>query len=108
MDLGVSVPVVPRVEVSREADALVRDLVIAPLHHSAIHATHTQNPCLGDTIRLLRRWMAGHLLSGHFDHETLELIVASVFLDAQQHSDHPQSATAGFLRSLRRYVLYFS
>lgn len=91
-------------QVSAEADALVRDLVIAPLHHSAIHGTHTENPCLGDTVRLLHRWVAGHLFSGHFDHETLELIAASVFLEVQKHSDHPQSATAGFLRSLRRLV----
>ena len=92
------------IQVSAEADALVRDLVIAPLHHSAIHATHTENPCLGDTVRLLHRWAAGHLFSGHFDHETLELIAASVFLEVQKHGDHPQSATAGFLRALRRLV----
>jgi U3 small nucleolar RNA-associated protein 22 len=89
-------------EVSPEADQLVRDLVIAPLHHSAVHGTHTENPCLGDTVRLLSRWVSGHLLSGHVDVETLELIAASVYLEAQKLNNHPQSATAGFLRSLRR------
>ena len=76
--------------------------MISPLHHSSIHAAHTENPCLGDTVRLLSRWVAGHLLSGHIEHESLELLAASVFLDARRETNQLLSSTAGFLRTLRR------
>jgi hypothetical protein len=97
--------------------SMKRDMIIAPLHHSAIHGLHTQNPSLGDTVRLLERWVAGHMFSGmkilffvlclmfvkfsgHLEHETLELVVASIYLDTQ--SSKPQSATSAFLRCLNR------
>ena len=41
-----------------------RNLVIEPLHHSVMHALQSVHPSLGDTIRLLCRWLSGHMLSG--------------------------------------------
>ncbi len=80
-----------------------RQLVIAPLHHSVIHSLNSQNPSFADTVRLLERWVAGHYFSGHFEHESLELIVASVYLSTDKSATQPQSSTAGFLRCLSRY-----
>lgn len=75
------------------------------MHHSFVHSLYSQNPSYADTVRLLERWVAGHLFSNHFDHETLELLVASVYLTADKNASQPQSATAGFLRCLSRYFI---
>ena len=40
--------------------------------------------------------------AGHFDHESLELLAASVYLDGAKSGSAPQSATPGFLRCLNR------
>ncbi len=93
-----------------------------------MHALQSVHPSLGDTIRLLSRWLSGHMLSGlcivyisamssfwhfnifyvdHIDHETLELIAASVYLESGKINSgiYPQSATTGFLKCLTRYLL---
>lgn len=73
--------------------------IIASSHHSTIHAVHTRFPCASATVRLARRWVASHMLSGMFPTEALELIVAKVFTDPAPLAT-PGSVAAGFLRFL--------
>lgn len=49
---------------STESDVLFRDMVLSPLHHSAVHGLNSSFPAFGNTVRLLSRWASAHMLSG--------------------------------------------
>ena len=66
------------------------------VHHATIRAACAQFPSLAATVRLLSRWCAAQLFSGHVSHEALELLAAFVFKESPANSP-----VAGFLRCLR-------
>ena len=68
-------------------------------HHATVHAVHTRFPYAGATVRLARRWVASHLLSGMFPIEAIALLIAKVFTDPAS-LETPGSVAAGFLRFL--------
>ena len=51
-------------------------------------------------------WLTIKMHLDHIDHETLELIAASVYLESGKNNSgvYPQSATSGFLKCLTRYL----
>ena len=75
------------------------------LHHNSIKALHAQHPSFGNCVRMLSCWCSGHFFSGYITHETLELIVASVYIEPDSEYS-PTSPTAGFRRSLNRIATH--
>jgi U3 small nucleolar RNA-associated protein 22 len=89
---------------SPHAVSLLRDLnrthVLAAKHHSMIHAVHTRQPTSAAVVRMAKRWIANHLLSGHISSEAIDLIVAKVYSDDENPSGIPSTITSGFIRFL--------
>jgi U3 small nucleolar RNA-associated protein 22 len=90
---------------SSSASILLKDLtrihVAAAKHHSIIHAVHTLHPSSAAVVRMAKRWVANHLLSGLVSAEIIELIVAKIYSDGETtHQGTPSTVTAGFLRFL--------
>ena len=79
---------------------LVRVHVVAAKHHSMIHAVHTLHPSSAGVVRMAKRWVASHMLSGLITTEALELMVAKVYSDDETPLQPPSTVTAGFLRFL--------
>lgn len=68
-------------------------------HHFTIHGVHTKYASSAAVVRLLKRWLAAHMLSDLVPGEAVELIVASVFTDpAPFHT--PSTVSCGFMRCL--------
>jgi U3 small nucleolar RNA-associated protein 22 len=92
------------VKPSPEAAALLRSLtrehIITAMHHSMIHSIHTLHASSSAVVRLAKRWVSGHLLSGLIPLEAIELLVAKIFSDRSSPLDAPGSVTTGFLRFL--------
>ncbi|KZV90658.1 Nrap protein [Exidia glandulosa HHB12029] len=83
-------------EAARKALALhSARFVAATRHHSALAALHHARPTYSATARLLKRWLAAHLLLPHVPVQAVELIATLPFvtLPADQV---PGSAGAGF------------
>ena len=91
----------PEVERNAAEDlaAIVLRGTIAPMHHNAIKALHSQFPSFGNAVRLLSRWCAGNHFTGMASHEVLELVTASCYLDPVV-GVAPSSPSAGFRRAL--------
>ncbi|KIW14979.1 hypothetical protein PV08_07766 [Exophiala spinifera] len=88
------------------ASALIvykREFLAKSAHTSAVRALCARFAALSGTMRLLKRWVAKHLLlgDGHVPEEVLEVIAASVFVTPAPWSV-PGNATTGFLRALSR------
>ena len=79
---------------------LTRVHIVAAKHHSMIHAVHTLHPSSAGVVRMAKRWVANHMLSGLIGVETIELIVAKVYSDGDTPLETPSTVTAGFLRFL--------
>ncbi|GAA5928290.1 rRNA-processing protein UTP22 [Sporobolomyces koalae] len=75
---------------------------LGPKHHAAISTLQNHFTSYSHTIRLVKRWFAAHMLSNHFSQEIVELVVASVFLDATSPYEAPQSGATGFARVMER------
>jgi U3 small nucleolar RNA-associated protein 22 len=92
------------VKPSPVATALLKTLtkkhIIASKHHSTIHAVHTLHPSAGSVVRMAKRWVASHLLSGLISDEAVELMVAKVYSDGETLLEAPGTVMAGFLRFL--------
>ena len=90
------------------ATALLKDLtrihVTAAKHHSMIHAVHTLHPSSAGVVRMAKRWIANHLLSGHICMEAIELIVAKVYSREEAPVDVPGTVTTGFFRFLHLFA----
>jgi len=84
---------------------LTRVHIVAAKHHSMIHAVHTLHPSSAGVVRMAKRWVANHMLSGLITTEALELMVAKVYSDSETPFDTPSTVTAGFLRFL--YLLAY-
>ena len=74
--------------------------VLASRHHATIHAVHTLYPAAACVVRVAKRWVASHLLSGHITTELIELLVAKVFSVSSVFVQPPSTVGAGFLRFL--------
>ncbi|KAL6246155.1 U3 snoRNP protein [Rhinocladiella similis] len=90
------------------ASALIvykREFLAKSAHTSAIRALCARFAALSGTMRLLKRWVAKHLLLGddHVPEEILEIMATSVFVTPAPWSV-PGNATTGFLRALNRLV----
>ena len=81
------------------AEAMSRECVQAPLHHSALHSTAVRFHAFTKTVRLAKRWLSAHLFSDHIAEETVELLVASLFV-GHAPERAPQTHTAGLYRFL--------
>ncbi|RXK39464.1 hypothetical protein M231_03297 [Tremella mesenterica] len=68
-------------------------------HHQAFAPLHHRFPSFSSSTRLLRRWLSSHLLSPHIPSETVELLMASVYLDPSSLGT-PASSTKGFINAL--------
>lgn len=80
-----------------------RRFVAPPKLHSALSSLHHRSPAFSTTVRLVKRWFASHLLlETHVDPVLVELICASVFLNADGESPYgiPASGSTGFARVL--------
>ncbi len=89
---------------SPAASQLLRQLtkrhLLASRHHSMIHAVHTLYPSAAAVVRVAKRWVACHLLSGHITTELIELLVARIYSDSSAFVQPPATVVAGFLRFL--------
>ncbi|KAJ2713980.1 U3 snoRNP protein [Coemansia sp. Cherry 401B] len=98
-----------REQLAPQADALRRQLrrwtratQWRPQHHRRIlDLCQRHHPAASLTIRLLKRWLARHLLLGAVPEETAELIAARVFTEPFAGLAAPASAYAGLVRCLR-------
>ena len=79
---------------------LTRVHIVAAKHHSMIHAVHTSHPSSAGVVRMAKRWVANHMLSGLITTEAVELMVAKVYSDDETPLETPSTVTAGFLRFL--------
>ncbi|BGP47983.1 U3 snoRNP protein [Rhodotorula kratochvilovae] len=87
-------------------DTYLQRFVHAPKHHAAMCALQNHFPSFSPTVRLLKRWVSAHMLSSHFAEQHLELVAASVFLDAASPFDPPQSGATGFARVMDRLATW--
>lgn len=77
-----------------------RSFTALPTHHAAISALQHRHTSFSSTVRIFKRWIAGHMLAAHIPAELLELVCAKVYLDAKSPYDVPASGGAGFARAL--------
>ena len=71
------------------------------LHTHLIHNVHMKNGVYGQVARLAKRWLHSKMLSDVFPCETVELMVASLFLEPSCRPHQPPvSAIVGLIRFL--------
>lgn len=76
--------------------------VHAPRHHGAVATLQHHFTSYSHTIRLVKRWFSSHMLLPFFDEELIEILVASIFIDAASPFDPPQSGATGFARVMEK------
>jgi U3 small nucleolar RNA-associated protein 22 len=76
----------------------------SPRHHAAITTLQHHFTSYSPTIRLTKRWFSSHMLSNYFPPQVLELLVASIFLDATSPHEPPSSGPTGFARVMDKLV----
>ncbi|KIV81867.1 hypothetical protein PV11_04017 [Exophiala sideris] len=79
--------------------AYKRDFGAKPVHTTTVRSLCTRFLPLSATIRLLKKWVASHLLLEYVPDEVLEIVATSVFLRPAPWSV-PGSSTTAFLRCL--------
>lgn len=75
------------------------DFIQTTEHAQALHALNEKFFFLSNSIRLVKKWIAAHMLTPHISPRAIELIVCHVFLHPHPWST-PATAEAGFLRTL--------
>jgi len=80
---------------------LTRVHVVAAKHHSMIHSVQTLHPSSSGVVRMAKRWVASHMLSGLITTEAIELMVAKVYSDNDSPLEPPSTVISGFLRFLQ-------
>nr|XP_021547319.1 nucleolar protein 6 [Neomonachus schauinslandi] len=78
---------------------LERDTRHLPLLTSALHGLQQQHPAFSGVARLAKRWVRAQLLGEGFTDESLDLLVAALFLHPEPFTP-PSSPQVGFLRFL--------
>lgn len=79
---------------------LEKDLLLRSQHSSMLNGLQGLHPAYGPTVRLAKRWICSHLLSGILADEAVELLVAYLFVRPFPFCA-PCSRVTGFLRFLR-------
>jgi len=69
-------------------------------HAQALHALRGKYYFLPNTIRLVKRWIAAHMLSPQISSRAIELLVCYIFCHPHPWSA-PASAEVGFLRTVK-------
>ncbi|GAA99664.1 hypothetical protein E5Q_06367 [Mixia osmundae IAM 14324] len=77
-----------------------RRYVVNPRHHAAIAALQLRFPTLSTSVRILKRWLAAHMLSPHVAPELAELLTAYVYLDPTSSLARPGSPATAFARAI--------
>lgn len=68
------------------------------LCHTFFFSLYQENSSFGPACCLVKRWLSAHLLdSGHISEESIELLVASLYLRPQPH-EPPQQPQVAFFR----------
>ncbi|EGG06976.1 uncharacterized protein MELLADRAFT_86177 [Melampsora larici-populina 98AG31] len=70
-------------------------------HHDAIAALQTRFPSFSYTVRIIKRWIASHLLSSQISTEMVELLASAVYLILEKDQLPPATGSTGFLRFLK-------
>ncbi|XP_042769278.1 nucleolar protein 6 isoform X3 [Panthera leo] len=78
---------------------LERDTRQLPLLTSALHGLQQQHPAFSGVARLAKRWVRAQLLGEGLTDESLDLVVAALFLHPEPFTP-PSSPQVGFLRFL--------
>lgn len=78
---------------------LERETRHLPLLTSALHGLQQQHPAFSGVARLAKRWVRAQLLGAGFTDESLDLVVAALFLHPEPFTP-PSSPQVGFLRFL--------
>lgn len=79
---------------------LTKEHVMAARHHNMVQALHTQHPTALAVVRLAKRWVASHFLSGHIAGNIIELMVAKVYSKGHVLLEAPSTISAGFCQFL--------
>lgn len=79
---------------------LENDLLLRSQHSSMLNGLQGLHPAYGPTVRLAKRWISSHMLSGILADEAVELLVAYLFVRPFPFCV-PCSRVTGFLRFLR-------
>jgi U3 small nucleolar RNA-associated protein 22 len=91
----------PNNEAATLLRSLTREHIISAMHHSMIHSIHTLHASASAVVRLAKRWVSGHLLSGLIPLEAIELLVTKIYSEGNSSLDVPASVSTGFLRFLQ-------
>lgn len=79
--------------------AFKRTYLRAPAHTAAVQKLCTRFPALSPTIRVLKKWFQGHLLSNHFSEELIELFAINTFTRSWPYQP-PSSVRTAFTRTI--------
>lgn len=85
--------------------SLDKNLFLLSQHSSMINGLRGRFPVYGQVVRLAKRWVSAHLFSNALTEETIELLVAHLFLEPLPFRP-PCSRITGFLRFLRLLSQY--
>ncbi|CAO1620650.1 unnamed protein product [Sympodiomycopsis kandeliae] len=97
-------PLAERQEASRALERFTSRFVTGPAHHAAIAACVHRFGSLGETIRLLKRWISSQMMDGHVSEQLIELLACSVFLSSG--TCNPSTGPAGFVQVLQRLATW--
>lgn len=103
-----------RVRDNPESLRLEKEALILPQLTSTLHSFHLQFEAFGKTCRIAKRWIASQLLMSspmeynrnlneldcRFSEESIELLVANLFLNYAPHLSFPSETHVGFQRFL--------
>ncbi|XP_062482635.1 nucleolar protein 6 [Pezoporus occidentalis] len=84
---------------TEESRQLELEIQHMPYVTSSLHGLYQQHPVFGSTCRLAKRWVSAQLLSDNISEESVDLLVAFLFLHPAPFTP-PSSPQVGFLRFL--------
>ncbi|KIY51281.1 Nrap protein [Fistulina hepatica ATCC 64428] len=86
----------------RAKESYLRRFVHAPKHHRAVLALSQKHTVYAGTVRLVKRWLAAHmLLGGHISEEAVEILCSQFFVEAYGSVRMPSSRERGFAAVIR-------
>ncbi|KAF1352035.1 pre-rRNA processing protein-like protein Utp22 [Delphinella strobiligena] len=84
---------------SQALSAYKRNYLRSPAHTAAVQKLCTRHSALSPTIRVLKKWFEGHLLTSHFADELIELFAINTFTRPWPFQP-PSSVRTAFTRTL--------
>ncbi|WFD35008.1 U3 snoRNP protein [Malassezia cuniculi] len=91
-------PQASRARATRALDVYNVRFDLAPRHHAALAALSHRYPALGDTVRLVKRFVRAHMLSPHVCAEALEMVCVAAFTSGERMP--PATGAAGLVAVL--------